>query len=46
MCRGELNISKLGWLIRGVTLAVCLQFAAFAHASSCGHYVFTKIEWI
>jgi hypothetical protein len=46
MCRGEVNISKFGWLIRGVTLAVCLQFAAFAHASSCGHYVFTKIEWM
>lgn len=45
MCRGEVNISKLVWLVRGATLAVCLQFAAFAQAS-CGHYVFTKIEWM
>lgn len=45
MCRSEANLPILVWLIRGSSLLLCLQFATFSHAS-CGHYVFTKIDWM
>lgn len=45
MCRGETSLSILIWLFRGSALLFCLQLAAYSHAS-CGHYVFTKFDWM
>lgn len=44
MCRGELKSWSLVWLVRCGALLACLQLASVASAS-CGHYVFTKLEW-
>ena len=50
MCRVAKKSRSLGWLLlgsvlRGAVFVSCLQFASLVSAS-CGHYVFTKMEWL
>lgn len=45
MCRFAGNRRSWEWLVRSAAFVSCLHFAAIASAS-CGHYVFTKFEWI